>query len=137
MLLDKNLQVSTAQALSATARSTDVVDLKQDRDIGIGDSFFLVAVVTTALAGTSPTLAVSIQTDDNAAFLSPVTLATSATLTAAPLGTMIVVPLPRTNERYLAANFTLGGTTPTVTVDAYFTPTPPPGWQAYPGAIPG
>lgn len=137
MILDRNLQVSSAQALSASARSTDTIDLKQDRDIGIGETVYFVAVVTVALAGTTPTLKVGIQTDDNAAFSSPATLVESQTLNAAPVGTMIVVPLPRTNERHLAAYYTLGGTTPTVTLDGYFTPNPPPGWQAYPGAVPG
>ncbi len=136
MILDKNLQVSTAQVVTATAGSTDVVDLNQDRDIGIGDAVFLVVNIS-AVSGTSPTLTIAIQTDDNSAFSSPATLAQSASLAPPTANSQIVVVLPRTNERYLRANYTVGGTSPSITLDAFFTTNPPPGWQAYPGAIPG
>lgn len=136
MILDKLLQVSTAQVVTATARSTDVIDLKQDRDIGIGDPVFLVVNVT-AVSGTSPTLQVAMHTDDNSGFSSAATLVSSAVFSPPTVGQMIVLPMPRTNERYLSAHYTAGGTSPSFTLDAYFTANPPPGWQAYPGAVVG
>lgn len=136
MILDKNLQVSTAQVVAANGRSTDVVDLKQDRDIGLGDPVFLVVNVN-AVSGTSPTLQVAIHTDDNSGFSSAATLVSSPVLAPPVAGQSIVVPLPRTNERFLSAFYTVGGTSPSFTLDAYLTTNPPPGWQAYPGAIPG
>jgi hypothetical protein len=133
MILDALLQVSNSQVVTANARSTDTVDLKQDRDIGIGEQVFLIVNVK-AVSGTSPTLSVSLQTDDNAAFSSAITL--SQTAAATPVaGSQIVVPFPRTNERHLAAFYTVGGTTPSFTIDAHISPVPPPSWQAYPGAI--
>lgn len=136
MILDKLLQVSTAQVVTATAGSTDVLDLKQDRDIGIGEPVYLVTNIS-AVSGTSPTLVIAIQSDDNSGFSSASVLASSASLAPPVAGQQIVVPLPRTNERYLRANYTVGGTSPSITLDSYFTTNPPPGWQAYPGAIPG
>lgn len=133
MILDKNLQVSTDQVVTANARSTDTIDLKQDRDIGIGEPMYLVTTMK-AVSGTTPTLQVALHTDDNAAFSSAETLEQSAAIAGA-VGTMIVLTVPRTNQRHLSAFFTVGGTTPSFTIDCYLTATPPPGWQAYPGAI--
>lgn len=136
MFIDKRLQVSSQQALTATAASTDVVDLgSASRNVGAGDPIWLVVLARVALAGTSPTLAVAIQTDDNSAFSSAATLETSQTYTALPVGSMIVLPMPFTNERYVRANYTLGGTTPTATVDAFFTNQDPTSWIAAPDAI--
>lgn len=135
MIFDRNMQVSTSQVVTASGLSTDVLDLKQDRDIGIGQPVFLIANVK-AVSGTTPTIQVAIQTADNAAMTSPVTLVSSPSV-AATANMLIVVPLPRTNLRYLAAYYTVGGTTPSITLDSYFSAEPPPGWQAYPGAIPG
>lgn len=130
MIIDKRLQVSSAQALTATAASTDVLDLSQDRDIGPGAPIWLVVVPTVALAGTSPTLQVSIETDDNSSFSSAATLVTGKSLTSFPVGSAYVLALPYDNERYLRAKFTLGGTSPTCTVDAFFTNQEPKSWVA-------
>ena len=134
MILDKNLQVSTDQVVTATARSTDVIDLKQDRDIGIGEPMYLIANIK-AVSGTSPTLTIALHTDDNSGFSSAVTLASSASLAPPVANSQIVLPVPLTNERYLSAHYTVGGTSPSFTIDAYLSAVPPPGWQAYPGAI--
>ncbi|MGL4396618.1 MAG: Bbp16 family capsid cement protein [Hyphomicrobium sp.] len=135
MFIDKRLQVSSQQALTATAVSTDVIDLGSDRKIGPGEPMWLVVAFRVGLAGTSPTFAPSIQTDDNSGFSSATTLATGATLTAAPAGTLVIMPMPMTNERYLRANFTMGGTTPTATIDAWFTNQEPMSWAAQADAI--
>lgn len=126
MILDAQLQFSDDQALTATAVSTNVIDLGADRNIGLGTEGLSVMVISkVAMAGTSPTLAVTVQTDDNSAFSSAATVTTSATLTAFAAGTKLVLPIPAdlSTERYLRLNFTMGGTTPTVTVDAFLHPT--------------
>lgn len=137
MIFDKNLQFSADQALTATAASTDYLDLGSDRDIGPGTPLWLVVVSKAAPGGTSPTIAVSIETDDNSSFSSAATLATHTTVAGASfgLGEKIVMPWPFTNERYNRVKFTLGGTSPTFTVDAFVTSQPPPNWQALPDAI--
>lgn len=45
------------------------------------------------------------------------------------------MPFPHTNERYVRAKYTLGGTDPTFTIDAFLTSQEPPNWQALPDAI--
>lgn len=116
---------SDAQALSGTgAVSTNIIDLSQDRNIGIGSPLAVAITVDVALAGTSPTLVATLQTDDNSGFASPTTLATSPTYTALAAGQQVVlgVPADTASERFIRVNYTLGGTTPTTTVTAYLAP---------------
>jgi hypothetical protein len=137
MIIDKRLQVSALQALSATAPSTDVIDLGSLRLIGPGDPMWWVIVARTGLAGTTPTLAIAVQTDDASGFPSAATLLTSPTLAAAdfPTGKILVLPMAFSNERFLRLNYTLGGTTPTATVDAWLTNQDPTAWAAQADAI--
>jgi hypothetical protein len=126
MIIDKRLQVATDQAVTgaATSASTDAVDLGTDRDVGPGRPLWLIVAIKVALGGTTPTFNFSIQTDDNSSFSSPTTLVTSETLSgaaAAPAGKLMALAVPLTNERYIRAAFTLAGTSPTITVDAWFT----------------
>lgn len=137
MIFDKTLQFSADQALTATAASTDYLDLSSDRDIGPGNPLWLCIASKAAPGGTSPTIAISIETDDNSSFSSAVTALAAPVLSAAQfaLGTLYVIPWPFTNERFNRVKYTLGGTSPTFTVDAFLTSQPPPNWQAYPDAI--
>lgn len=123
MFLDALQLYSDAQALTATAVSTNVIDHRQDRNLGIGEPLMVVVTVDVALAGTSPTFAVTLQTDDNEAFSSPTTVATSATQTSAAAGSKLVlfVPADLVIERYTRLSYTLGGTTPSITVTAFLT----------------
>ena len=127
MILDAQLQLSSSQALSSagSTASTNSIDLEQDRNIGIGEPMSVVIFCKTALAGTSPTLQASIQTDDNSGFSSAATIITSQTLSAMAAGDKLVVPFPAnaSSERYVRVNYTLGGTTPSATVSAFLVPT--------------
>ena len=137
MIFDKTLQFSTDQALTATAASTDHLDLGSDRDVGPGTPLWLVVVSKVAPGGTSPTIAISVETDDNSSFSSAATPLAGPTIAGASfgVGVMAVIPWPFTNERYNRVKYTLGGTSPTFTVDAFLTNQPPPNWSAYPDAI--
>ena len=138
MIIDRRLQVSAVQALAASGPSTDVIDLGSPRLIGPGDPMWWVIVARVGIGGTAgPTLAIAVQTDDNAGFASPATLFTSQTLAAAdfPTGKQLVIPMPFTNERFLRLNYTLAGTNPTVTLDAFLTNQDPSTWTALPDAI--
>lgn len=125
MILDSKLQFSDAQALTGTADSTNVIDLSNDRDIGIGEPMALVVTVGVAadFTTTDETYQFQLETDDNAA-MSSSTIIGDVTVAAANLtaGDKVVIPLGHSNERYLQVVYTLGGTTPTVTVDAYLQP---------------
>ena len=125
MILDSLLKFSDAQALTATADSTNVIDLSNDRDIGKGEPMALVVTVGVAADFTTgdETYQFQLETDDNAAF-SSATVIGDVTVAAANLaaGDKVVIPLGQTNERYLQARYVLGGTTPSVTVDAFLQP---------------
>lgn len=125
--VDAQLLLSDAQALTATAASTNYINLSAtERFIGTGDPMALVVTVDVAAGGTAPTLEVALQSDDNTAFSSATARATSGTLTAAQLvaGAQFVVAIPSgtATEKYLRAFYTVGGTAPTVTVSASVKP---------------
>jgi hypothetical protein len=122
--VDAQQLFSDAQALSATAASTNSIDLSQDRNIGVGVPLAVVITFDVALAGTTPTFVATIQADDNSGFSSAATVAAGPSLSAAAAGAQQVIPLPPdvTTERFIRLNYTLGGTTPTCTVTAYLTP---------------
>lgn len=128
MILDAQLLYSDAQALTATAVSTNIVDHGSDRNIGLGEPLSVLVTIDVAAGGTAPTLAITVQADDNAGFASPAEVATSGTAyTAAQMtaGAKFVIPIPAnlTTERYTRLNYTVGGTTPTVTLTATLLPT--------------
>lgn len=139
MYMDKRLQVSTQQALTGTdpVPSTDVIDLSVLRLVGPGEPLWWVIAARVALAGTTPTLDIKAQTDDNSGFSSAADLVAYPQLAAAgfTLGTRLVLPFTFTNERYLRLLYTMGGTTPTATVDAWLTNQDPSSWRAFPDAI--
>jgi hypothetical protein len=74
MLLDQNLLLDTAHALTATAASTNVVDLVNARDIAVGKAHgatptLMVLVTTTFSTTNSGTLTVQFQgSTDNSTF---------------------------------------------------------------------
>tara|TARA_R110000822_G_scaffold150664_3_gene289791 strand:+ start:69 stop:497 length:429 start_codon:yes stop_codon:yes gene_type:complete len=126
MYVDKLLQFSAAQALTATAVSTNVIDLGLDRDIGIGEPMAAVAFIKVAADFTAgnETYKFTLQTATDAAFTSAVTVVESGVINGdeLALGKKVVLPMGHTNLRYLRVNYTLAGTTPTATVDTYLSP---------------
>ena len=51
MIVDQFLRVSTAQAVTTSAVSTDTVDLSVARDIGAGNDIYMYFTIPTAFAG--------------------------------------------------------------------------------------
>lgn len=113
MLFDKENQFSDAQAITAAAKSTNVIDLGVARDMGAGENLFLVAVVDTAFtdAGSDSTLAVNLETDDDSAMGSPTVIQNLFTFPAlSPVGTKKVARLqPADYERYIQLAFVPAG----------------------------
>lgn len=132
MLMSKEQTFSDAQELTGTAASTNIIDLGATgtvlgapaalvRDIGKGNPIQIIVQLDVAAGGTSPTLSVAVQVDDNSSFSSATTVATSQTKSGGAAGDRIQLNayLPEgTNERYLRLNYTLTGTSPTYTVTA-------------------
>lgn len=123
MIMDRQNTFSNTQAITATAISTNVIDLgplsagNLIRDIGSGEPLYLHVLVTTALdsAGEAATTTVTLESDSTA------NLATSATVhwTSGSIAEAVVgvdgywiakgVPLPSgAYERYLGVRYTIG-----------------------------
>lgn len=121
MLVDSALQVSTAQALTASAASEDYIDQGAARNLGDGEPMAMVVHVDVAADATTgnETYQFDFQSDSDSGFGSVVThisrAIAAASLTA---GSKHVVPIPPgvSIGRYVRAYYTLGGATPTITV---------------------
>ncbi len=124
MIPDAQHLFSDAQALSATAASTNIIDLGVERRIGSGEPMVVVITVDVALAGTTPTFVATLQSDDNSGFASAATVAATPSYSALAVGRRLYLSVPPdlNTERYLRLNYTLGGTTPTVTVTSFLQP---------------
>jgi len=133
MIIDYNLQLSDAQSVTADAASTNIIDLGSDRDIGVGEDMKIALNFDVAMGGTSPTLAVLVQTDDNSSFSSATTVLTSRSIASAAIGDTLVLGLPDTNERYVRLYYDVGGSSPTMTLSASVVKDAQQ-WQSYPNA---
>lgn len=124
MYIDSQHLFSDAQALTATGVSTNIIDLGADRNIGVGEPMAVVINCDVALGGTSPTLVVTLQADDNSGFSSASTVIALPSVSTLAAGAQLVLPVPQNldTERYVRLNYTLGGTSPTVTLTAYLQP---------------
>lgn len=139
MMIDARLLLSDAQAVTADAASTNVVDLSTARQIGVGEDVYVVFHIGVAADATTgdETYTFRVDTDDNASFSSATTLE-SRTIAAATLtaGYAFSICIPTTGvERYLRAYYDVGGTTPSVTVTAHLNLEHEPSWRAYPNGF--
>ena len=108
----------SGQAITATAVSTNTIDLGTARDIGEGENLYMVFTVVEAF-NTLTSLTMNVITDDNAALSSGTVIASTGAVVLANLtaGKQYVVRLPAQiaslGERYLGASYTVTGTAPT------------------------
>lgn len=140
MILDAQNQFSDSQALTATALSTNVIDLSQDRSIGSGEPMAVVFNVEVAADQTTgdEDYTFALETASEAAFDTtnveigriafesgtPTLPAHDADLLVA--GFVFAIPVPpgalSISAQYLGVRYTLAGTTPTITVSAHLVP---------------
>jgi hypothetical protein len=140
MYLDSQLQFSDAQAVTATAVGTNVIDLSQDRSMGNGEPLVVMFSVDVAADQTTGDEDYTFQVEyaSNAAqstgrqligeriFESgtPDAPAQNADLLVA--GFKFFVPIPPTtlgeSEQFLGIRYVTAGTTPTITVTAVVMP---------------
>lgn len=138
MWIDTRTEFSDSQALTANAASTNVIDIGQNaRNIGRGNPLYLVVQTeTVADAGNgNETYSVTLQTDDSDSFASATDLMSFDIPRGSVAGTRFVALLPQGNERYLRLNYALGGTSPSVTLNAFISSQEPPNWEAHPDAV--
>ncbi len=128
MIMDRSLLFSDGQAITATAASTNLVDLGATgtpyggtaivRNVGHGHAVPMVVTVTESF-NTLTTLTITLEVDDNASFSSAVIAWTSPAYTLAQLATGAKHLMPdyipsSVNERYLRLKYTVGGSNPTL-----------------------
>lgn len=140
MMIDKQHQFSSAQALTATALATNVYDLTADRSIGNGTPMGILFTCTVAADQTTGdedyTFDIEYASDSGITTArkligrrifesgTPTAPAMDADLLVA--GFQFCIPIPPTalseSERYLGVRYTLAGTTPTITMTANMMP---------------
>lgn len=128
MIFDRTLLFSDEQAITATAASTNIVDLGATgtiygyssamvRELGYGNDANIYVGVTESFNNLT-SLTISIETDDNSSFSSATTVWTSPAYTLAQLAVRAKYLLPDelpagVNERYVRLKYTVAGTAPT------------------------
>lgn len=125
MILDANLKFSTGQAVTATADSTDIVDMViANRDPGTGKPLYVVTVVTTALTN-SGTVLVALQGDTTSTITPDATRDLFTIPAASAAGTIFISPLhPKGNVeqyRYINLKYTVSGTVSAGNVSSFIT----------------
>lgn len=114
MILDKLLMFSEAQAVTASAASTDVIDLGPidgtRRDIGVGYPLELfVNVNTTATAAGAATVNFQLQTSPDNSTWTTLTTSGDLALTALTAGKRVMSQkVPQGVQRYLRLNYVVG-----------------------------
>ena len=126
MILDKENRFADGQVVTATAISTNVIDLiKSGLNLGAGEEMLIQAAVKAAMTdtGSDSTVTVELVTDSADTMGSPVVVQTIGTFPAlSAIGTKLTAKLQPSNayERYIAVRFTVtGGNLTTGTFDAY------------------
>lgn len=140
MHIDAQLLFSDAQAVTADAVGTNVIDLGTDRSIGNGEPMCVVFQVDVAADQTTgdEDYTFEVEYASNAAQTTgrqligrrafesgtPTAPAQDADLLVA--GYIFTIPLPQTllseSERFLGIRYDVTGTTPTITVTAWLSP---------------
>lgn len=109
MIIDKLLQISNEQAVTASAASEDVIDFAQaNPNIGMDDrSSMVITVDESAAASGAATVTFSVQDSaDNSTFAD---VAVTAAIGKASLaaGQQIVIPMPTKLRRYCRVYYTV------------------------------
>lgn len=143
MMLDALLQLSAAQAVTATAVSTNTIDLSVVRDLGPGRALYVVfGVDVAATAAGAATVAFQIISSAAAALTSPTVLVQTdaigkaeLTLGRKPFALRIdpAILLAQPNgQRYLGVQYTVAtGPLTAGSFTCYVTDSLPPGFEYY------
>ena len=112
MYIDRQNLFGQDQAVTASAATTDYIDLGAMRDIGNGERPEILVLCTQDVTAVgAATVTVAMQTDDNSSFSTPVNLVLSDAIPKASLvaGAQVMrVAVPYGTERYLRLFYTVG-----------------------------
>ena len=133
MIYDDFNTFNDKQAVTATGVSTDVIDLSEDRNFGIGEPFsvYVQTDVAAKVSAADETYAVELETSSDEAFTSPISIVkrsfTNAEATAELKAGLnpIVLSIAQDERclRFLRVKHTLAGTSPTWTYSSVLQPT--------------
>lgn len=136
MMIDRQLRFSNDQAVTASAASTDLIDLHSATvNLGTGQPIYWITVCTLAMtdSGSDSTVTAALETDDASSFGSA-TAVQSATAFGATsaAGTRRVVRLDKfsTAERYLRVYYTVANGNLSQGSFTSFLSTSPDDWTA-------
>ena len=140
MRIDLFNQFSDAQAVTATAISTNVIDANhvsnalKDQGVG-GEPLYLRIQIDEAFA-TATSVTFTLESDDNASLSSATTHWSSgvvliAALTVGAVVATIRIPEAATYQRYVGLRYTIGGSNATAGKVTAFLTGNCPAWKAY------
>lgn len=138
MLIDKLGEFSDGQALTASAASTNFINFGVEQsvapDVMPGRAQWVVGTLDVAAddGSANETYVVEVEVDDNSAFSSAKVIGRFEIPRGSPAGYQFVIGLNYGGEQYMRCNYTLGGTTPSVTLNTWLTDQEPRHIQAYP-----
>jgi hypothetical protein len=138
--VDKLTEMSDEQAVTASAASTDYIDLEDaGRDVGVGEETYLVIIVDESVtAAGAATVVFALETDDNSGFSSATALVATAAIPKATLVAgyeVLVVALPHNCERYLRVYYTVATGPLTAGKFTAMVVKDPEAWKSYPDAL--
>lgn len=126
MILDGQNLLSNAQAVTADAASTNIIDLGAEIELGIGEPMGVVFVVDVAASsGSAGTYTFNLEVDALEAMASVIAVASVTVLEAtlvAGYRFVLMIPPDKSMERFLRIGYDTGGTDPTVTITAFLQP---------------
>lgn len=110
MIIDRQLQVSSEQAVTASAASTDVIDFGQTNpNVGLNDHMDLsITVDETVTAAGAATVTFTIEDSADNSSWATVASTTAIGKASLPIGTQVVIPMPKVHRRYLRVYYTVG-----------------------------
>lgn len=130
-MLDEQLQFSENQAITATVKSTNIIDLGVGREVAFGTPVPLLVMVKEDFNNLT-SLKVAVETSETADFGTTIELA-SSTVVAANLKKGKLIPLsflPAGNKGFVRLGYTVNGTAPTAgKVSAYLVDAIPQSFQ--------
>jgi hypothetical protein len=123
MIPDALLEFSSAQALTATANSANVIDREAPTNLGSGRRIHAyLSFCGVAPGGTAPTLTAALVGADDAAFTSnKITIGSvtpSLTAGSVPARNVEIPIASHVPKRFYRMEYTVGGSSPTMTVTA-------------------
>ena len=108
MFIDKELEFSSAQAVTASAASENVIDNSEARDIGMSDLYAHITVDESVTAAGSATVEFVLQKDSAENFSSAEDVMSTGAFAKADLvaGKQIFIKIPfHADKRYLRMNY--------------------------------